>query len=196
MLRPHVGIRSYWSKAHIAKFPEWYEEYQQYLKDLSEARKKARNTYWNEQSQLENDYIKMINDKIENRQKRDNKSRATVIKISMHTRKMVDKLQAKDDRAEQDEALERAKRQRDYLKKQNFLQTLITDSKRWPVHNDLKDNIVMPATILHSKQYLDKLQEIAFLADQSNNKALEAILDQNESEEVFEEKNSLLEPMY
>ena len=67
------------------------------------------------------------------------------------------------------------------------------DSQKWPELDDLKDNLFIPPTVLHSREYTDRIHKLADMADTANHKAMEKILN---SEDTVEEKNKMLAPLY
>lgn len=79
------------------------------------------------------------------------------------------------------------------IRKQNYIRTLEIDSLKWPELETLKDNIVVPSTVLHQQMYLDRLAKIAMLAELGDHKGMELALN---DEETIKEKNQLLRPLY
>jgi hypothetical protein len=78
-----------------------------------------------------------------------------------------------------------------------MLDAMQIESRRWPKINDLdtsiKTNIILPQTILNYSEYQDKLQRLAFYAEQGDNEAMQKLLDK---QEVISKKNSFLQPIY
>lgn len=60
--------------------------------------------------------------------------------------------------------------------KQNYIWTLEIDSLKWPELEQLKDNIVVPSTVLHQQMYLDRINQLAALAEMGDHKGLEAMM--------------------
>ena len=78
-----------------------------------------------------------------------------------------------------------------------MLDALTIESRRWPKLGELdktiSTNIILPQTILNYGEYQNKLQRLAFYAEQGDNEAMQSILDK---EEFITKKNNLLQPIY
>ena len=78
-----------------------------------------------------------------------------------------------------------------------MLDAMQIESRRWPKLEDLdkgiQTNILLPQTVLNFKEYQDKLQKLAFYAEQGDNDAMQKILDKDE---VIDKKNTFLQPLY
>lgn len=78
-----------------------------------------------------------------------------------------------------------------------MLDTMQIDSKRWPTLGDINekihDNVILPQTILNYGEYYNKLQNLAFYAEQGDHESMQRILDK---EDIMEKKNLLLQPIY
>ena len=74
-----------------------------------------------------------------------------------------------------------------------MLDAMQIESRRWPKLEDLdkgiQTNILLPQTVLNFKEYQDKLQKLAFYAEQGDNDAMQKILDKDE---VIDKKNTFL----
>ena len=71
------------------------------------------------------------------------------------------------------------------------------ESRKWPSQNDLNevlaDDKIIPNSILHHKEYLEKLQRMAKFAEQGDYKNLEKVIN---NEDFIQEKNTMLTPIY
>lgn len=78
-----------------------------------------------------------------------------------------------------------------------MLDAMVIESRRWPKLNDLdksiSTNIILPQTVLNYAEYQEKLQRLAFYAEQGDNEAMQKVLDK---EEVITKKNGFLQPLY
>ena len=78
-----------------------------------------------------------------------------------------------------------------------MLDAMVIESRRWPKLNDLdksiSTNIILPQTVLNYAEYQEKLQRLAFYAEQGDNEAMQKVLDK---EEVITKKNDFLQPLY
>jgi len=74
-----------------------------------------------------------------------------------------------------------------------MLDAMVIESRRWPKLNDLdksiSTNIILPQTVLNYAEYQEKLQRLAFYAEQGDNEAMQKVLDK---EEVISKKNGFL----
>jgi hypothetical protein len=53
--------------------------------------------------------------------------------------------------------------------------------------------VVLPQTILNYGEYQNKLQNLAFYAEQGDHESMQKLLDK---EEVIEQKNAILQPLF
>jgi len=78
-----------------------------------------------------------------------------------------------------------------------MLDAMVIESRRWPKLDDLdksiSTNIILPQTVLNYAEYQEKLQRLAFYAEQGDNEAMQKVLDK---EEVITTKNGFLQPLY
>ncbi len=78
-----------------------------------------------------------------------------------------------------------------------MLDVMQVDSRKWPTLADLNEkvneNVVLPQTILNYGEYQQKLQNLAFFAEQGDHESMQKLLDK---EEVMEKKNALLQPIF
>lgn len=62
-----------------------------------------------------------------------------------------------------------------------MLDAMTLESKRWPklddLDNSIETNIILPQTILNHDEYQQKIQRLAFLAEQGDNEAMQKMLD-------------------
>jgi len=77
------------------------------------------------------------------------------------------------------------------------LDAMTIDSRRWPKLDDLDNtiatNVILPQTVLNYADYQNKLQRLAFHAEQGDHEAMQKLLDK---EDVMAKKNSMLQPLY
>jgi hypothetical protein len=78
-----------------------------------------------------------------------------------------------------------------------MLDVMEVDSRKWPTLTNLNErvdeNVVLPQTILNYGEYQQKLQNLAFYAEQGDHESMQKLLDK---EEVMEQKNTLLQPIF
>ena len=78
-----------------------------------------------------------------------------------------------------------------------MLDVMQVDSRKWPTLGDLNqkvdENVVLPQTILNYGEYQQKLQNLAFFAEQGDHESMQKLLDK---EDVMEKKNVLLQPIF
>lgn len=78
-----------------------------------------------------------------------------------------------------------------------MLDTMEIDSKKWPTLQDMNqkinENVILPQTILNYEEYQQKLQNLAFYAEQGDHESMQALLDKDE---VMEKKNLFLQPLF
>jgi len=78
-----------------------------------------------------------------------------------------------------------------------MLDVMQIDSKKWPTLSDLNskidENVILPQTIMNYGEYQQKLQNLAFYAEQGDHEAMQKLLDK---EGVMEKKNLLLQPLF
>lgn len=78
-----------------------------------------------------------------------------------------------------------------------MLDAMQIESRRWPklddLENSIQTNIILPQTVLNYGEYQNKLQRLAFYAEQGDNEAMQKILDKDN---VISKKNSFLQPIY
>jgi len=62
-----------------------------------------------------------------------------------------------------------------------MLDAMQIESRRWPKLDDLENsittNIILPQTVLNYAEYQNKLQRLAFYAEQGDNEAMQKLLD-------------------
>lgn len=84
-----------------------------------------------------------------------------------------------------------------HIENKLMLEAMELDSKRWPTLADLNqkvnENVILPQTILNYAEYYNKLQSLAFYAEQGDHEAMQKLLDK---EDVMEKKNLLLQPLF
>lgn len=78
-----------------------------------------------------------------------------------------------------------------------MLDAMQLESRRWPKLGDLDNTVtsqfLLPQTVLNYSEYQEKLQRLAFYAEQGDNEAMQSILDKDES---MQKKNSFLQPLF
>ena len=78
-----------------------------------------------------------------------------------------------------------------------MLDAMQIESKRWPKLNDLEKSFstayIMPQTVLNYTEYQEKIQRLAFYAEQGDNEAMQKLLDK---EDVMAKKNSFMQPIF
>lgn len=78
-----------------------------------------------------------------------------------------------------------------------MLDTMKIDSRRWPTLADMNEkideNVILPQTILNYGEYYNKLQNLAFFAEQGDHESMQKLLDK---EDIMEKKNLLLQPIF
>jgi hypothetical protein len=123
--------------------------------------------------------------------------RTQICNISYMTTKKMVNLQAREDRlleTMQHQDIAEGKRK---VINRYMLDAMQIESKRWPKLNDLDNTIttkfILPQTVLNFTEYQEKLQRIAFYAEQGDNEAMQKLLDK---EDVMEKKNSFMQPIY
>lgn len=165
-----------------------------YNKQVTEYRRKAQLAYWEVKSKSENEWLRDHEEKSAIQYEINmTKFRNSIIRISMHTRNQIDKLTADKERQAEIEERRKIDMHKEWMKRQHYLQTLEVDSQRWPELDDLKDNLFVPPTVLHSREYTDRIHKLAEMADTANHEAMEKILN---SEQTVEDKNKILSPLY
>ena len=119
--------------------------------------------------------------------------RTQICNISLMTEKKMTALQKREHKLlatmrNQDIADGKRKMENRYM-----LDAMVIESRRWPKLNDLdksiSTNIILPQTVLNYAEYQEKLQRLAFYAEQGDNEAMQKVLDK---EEVITKKNGFL----
>ena len=150
------------------------------------------------QTSVENQYLKEYKEERVLKQATDMaKWRTQICNISWAAEKKLDQLQKRENK------LLETMRQKDVndgkrkMTNRYMLDAMQIESRRWPKLDDLEGsiqtNIILPQTILNYSEYQDKLQRLAFYAEQGDNEAMQKILDK---EHVISRKNSFLQPLY
>jgi len=178
--------------------PVFEEEKRVYAEKMSALRKQHAREYWERQTQVENAYLERYQVERQAKQRRDlDKWRTAICNISMHTKRQMQDLQTKE-RA----LLERMRRvdlkqTKKAMDNRLMLDAMQVDSAKWPtlttLNEKVNENVVLPQTILNYGEYQQKLQNLAFYAEQGDHEAMQRLLDK---EDVMEKKNVLLQPVF
>lgn len=126
---------------------------------------------------MENAYLERYQVERQAKQRRDlDKWRTAICNIAMHTKRQIQDLQTKE-RA----LLERMRRvdlkqTKKAMDNRLMLDVMQVDSAKWPTLTTLNDkineNVVLPQTILNYGEYQQKLQNLAFFAEQGDHEAM------------------------
>jgi hypothetical protein len=126
---------------------------------------------------VENAYLERYQVERQAKQRRDlDKWRTAICNIAMHTKRQIQDLQTKE-RA----LLERMRRvdlkqTKKAMDNRLMLDVMQVDSAKWPTLTTLNDkineNVVLPQTILNYGEYQQKLQNLAFFAEQGDHEAM------------------------
>ena len=126
------------------------KELEEYQIKLKEARKKARENYWEFTTKIENNWIKQREKEMAEKKIRDeNKLRGSIIRVSYHTHKLFEELREKQKKQDEIETRRRARNDRDYVEKMNYLKTMEIDSRKWPDVDGIKTHLVISPSIYH-----------------------------------------------
>ena len=177
---------------------DYENEVKNFKVEAAKMRKIHKDEYWMLQTQVENKYLETYKqERIDKLSYDMTKWRTQICNISLMTKNKMEALQDREDRI-----LERMRRKdiadgKRKLMNRYKLDAMQLESRRWPKLNDLDNTIstqfLLPQTILNYAEYQDKLQRIAFHAEQGDYEAMQKLLDK---EEVMTKKNSLLQPIY
>lgn len=161
-------------------------------------RVKHKQDYWDVQTQVENQFIethkreriaKLNYDMI--------KWRTQICNISWMTTKKMVKLQERETKLLDTMKYKDIAENKRKLTNKYMLDAMQLESRRWPKLNDLDNSItthfLLPQTVLNYAEYQEKLQRLAFYAEQGDNEAMQKILDK---EDVMHKKNSFLQPVF
>lgn len=71
-----------------------------------------------------------------------------------------------------------------------MLDVMQIDSRRWPtlldLNNNINGNVILPQTVLNYEEYQQKIQHLAFYAEQGDHESMQKLLN---NEEIIEKKN-------
>lgn len=125
------------------------------------------------------------------------KWRTQICNIGLMTEKKFEWLAKRENRilsTMRDQDIKEGKRR---LENKYMLDAMTLESKRWPqlddLDNSIETNVILPQTILNYDEYQQKIQRLAFLAEQGDNEAMQKVLD---NENQMERKNTFLQPLY
>ena len=178
--------------------PKFEEEKRVYAEKMSEMRKKHAQEFWERQTQVENAYLERFQTERAAKQRRDlDKWRTAICNISMHTKKQIKDLQSKESAMLEKMRHLDLKKTKKAMDNKLMLDVMQSDSKKWPtlstLNEKINENVVLPQTILNYGEYQQKLQNLAFFAEQGDHEAMQKLLDK---EDVIEKKNVLLQPIF
>lgn len=174
------------------------EETRAYQQQMSQMRKQHLAEYWERQTQVENAYLERWMAEKREKQWRDlDRWRTAICNISMHTKKQMSELTKKEQERLSKIKMHDLKQTKKAMDNRLMLDVMEIDSKKWPTLQDLNqkvdENVVLPQTILNYGEYQQKLQNLAFYAEQGDHESMQKLLDK---EEVMEKKNVLLQPIF
>jgi len=154
--------------------------------------------YWQRQTQVENAYIEQWRAERIAKQRRDmDRWRTSICTIAMHTKKQLNDLREREARLLERMRLRDIKDTKRALENKMMLDVMQIDSRKWPtladINTKVNENVVLPQTILNYGEYQQKLQNLAFYAEQGDHEAMQKLLDK---EEVMEKKNVFLQPIF
>ena len=177
---------------------DFENERKAYQKKVKEVRKQHKKDYWDMQTQVENKYLE------QHKQQRITKLtddmirwRTQICNISWMTDKKIKYLQERENRILGIMHFKDIGENRRKLTNRYMLDAMQLESRRWPKLGDLDNSVtsqfLLPQTVLNYTEYQDKLQRLAFYAEQGDNEAMQSILNK---EEAMEKKNSFLQPLF
>ena len=161
-------------------------------------RKQAAQDYWDQQTQVENHFLRQHKEDRIGKNERDmQRWRTQICNIGLMTQKKFQHLQKREDKileTMRNHDIAEGKRR---LENRYKLDAMTIDSRRWPKLDDLDNtiatNVILPQTVLNYADYQNKLQRLAFYAESGDHEAMQKLLDK---EDVMAKKNSLLQPLY
>ena len=174
-------------------------ERKQYAKDMSTYRDGHREEFWNTQTQAENMWLAKFKEDQTRKQLNDlHRWRTRICTISNHTKKKLTYLEKKHA-----DMLEKMRQKdltnmRELTDKRLMLDAMEMQAERsWPsllnLDEKINANVVIPQTVLDYGDYQKKLQNLAIYAEQADYKAMQEVLDSQNSIDV---KNQLLQPLF
>lgn len=174
------------------------EERRVYAEAMSKLRKQHLQEYWERQTQVENAYLERWQVERREKQRRDmDRWRTAICNIAMHTKKQITGLQKKELTLLEKMRRRDLKETKRAMDNRIMLDVMEVDSRKWPTLTNLNErvdeNVVLPQTILNYGEYQQKLQNLAFYAEQGDHESMQKLLDK---EEVMEQKNTLLQPIF
>ena len=174
------------------------EEKRVYSEKMSVQRKVHLKEYWERQTQVENTYLERYQTERIAKQRRDlDKWRTAICNISMHTKRQMNDLKKKEQDLLHKMRVRDLNETKRAMDNRLMLDVMQVDSRKWPTLGDLNqkvdENVVLPQTILNYGEYQQKLQNLAFFAEQGDHESMQKLLDK---EDVMEKKNVLLQPIF
>ena len=174
------------------------DECRVYDVEMKKLRKDHIKEYWERQTQIENAYLEKWQGERVEKQRRDlDKWRTAICNIAMHTKKQIGDLKRKEVQVLHKMRVKDLKDTKKAMDNRLMLDVMEVDSRKWPTLADLNtkvdENVVLPQTILNYGEYQNKLQNLAFYAEQGDHESMQKLLDK---EEVMEKKNVLLQPLF
>ena len=174
------------------------QERRQYAEQMTQMRKEHLKNYWERQTQVENAYLERFQGERVQKQRRDlDKWRTAICNIAMHTKKQINDLQKKEQNLLHKMRVCDMNETKRAMDNKLMLDVMQVDSRKWPtlanLNEKVDENVVLPQTILNYGEYQQKLQNLAFYAEQGDHESMQRLLDK---EDVMEKKNALLQPLF
>jgi len=127
-----------------------------------------------------------------------NRWRTSIARIAMTTRDKVEYLEKREERMLENMRQADIKNMRRKMGNKLMLDAMQIEYDRyWPtlgtIEQKIDADVIIPQTVLNFGEYQQKLQKLAMLAEQGDNKEMQAVLD---NQQVAERKNKLLQPLF
>jgi hypothetical protein len=157
--------------------PRLEEEQRAYAAQMKVMRKQHMREYWERQTQVENAYLERFQQERVAKQRRDlDKWRTAVCNVAMHTKRQMTELASREQKLLQRMRLRDLSDSKRTMDNRLMLDVMQVDSRKWPTLADLNEkvneNVVLPQTILNYGEYQQKLQNLAFFAEQGDHESM------------------------
>eukprot|EP00347_Sterkiella_histriomuscorum_P012490 403368376 len=169
-----------------------------YTAKMSVMRKNHKKEYWQQHTQVENEFLdRFRKDRLDAQRKELDKWRTRICTISMSTKKQLQDLERKEDKLLDNMRKTDLMNMKRAMQNKIMLDVMQIDSRRWPtlldMNSKINENVILPQTILNYQEYQQKIQNLAFYAEQGDHEAMQKILD---NESIMEKKNLHLQPIF
>jgi hypothetical protein len=165
---------------------EFEVERKDYQNKVAAIRKNHKQEFWDMHTQVENFHIDQH--KAERVDKMDfdmTKWRTQICNISWMSQKKMKTLAEREEKLLGTMQMKDIKENKRKLLNKYKLDAMQMESQRWPKLKDLDHtittNYVLPQTVLNYTDYQEKLQKLAFYAEQGDNEGMQRILDKEDT---------------